>query len=74
MLNTSDAAFNQLDFIHGLYESAIYGGRVDNVYDLKVLAAYLRQYFNKATLSSNSAGKRVATPNISLASSTNIQV
>lgn len=28
--------------IHGLMEDAIYGGRIDNAYDLRVLRAYLR--------------------------------
>ena len=30
--------------IHGLMEDAIYGGRIDNAYDLRVLRAYLRYY------------------------------
>jgi len=30
--------------IHGLMEDAIYGGRIDNYYDLRVLRAYLRYY------------------------------
>ncbi|XP_069679211.1 cytoplasmic dynein 2 heavy chain 1 isoform X2 [Periplaneta americana] len=38
------------DFIHGLCENAIYGGRVDNVYDIRVLASYLREFFNTSTL------------------------
>jgi dynein heavy chain 2 len=28
--------------IHGLMEDAIYGGRIDNSYDLRVLRSYLR--------------------------------
>jgi hypothetical protein len=28
--------------IHGLMEDAIYGGRIDNAYDLRVLRSYLR--------------------------------
>jgi hypothetical protein len=28
--------------IHGLMEDAIYGGRIDNAFDLRVLRAYLR--------------------------------
>lgn len=38
------------DYIYGLYESAIYGGRIDNSYDLRVLAVYLREYFNTSSL------------------------
>jgi hypothetical protein len=38
------------DFVHGLYENAIYGGRVDNIYDIRVLSSYLREFFNTAVL------------------------
>ncbi|KAM8977653.1 cytoplasmic dynein 2 heavy chain 1 [Pelodytes ibericus] len=41
----------QWDFVHGLLENAIYGGRVDNYFDLRVLRSYLEQFF-----SSHSAG------------------
>uniref|UniRef100_A0A8C5PP60 Cytoplasmic dynein 2 heavy chain 1 n=1 Tax=Leptobrachium leishanense TaxID=445787 RepID=A0A8C5PP60_9ANUR len=36
----------QWDFVHGLLENAIYGGRVDNYFDLRVLRSYLEQFFN----------------------------
>ncbi|XP_068122972.1 cytoplasmic dynein 2 heavy chain 1 isoform X2 [Hyperolius riggenbachi] len=36
----------QWEFVHGLLENAIYGGRVDNYFDLRVLRSYLEQYFN----------------------------
>ena len=32
--------------LYGLFENAIYGGRVDNDQDLRVLGAYLQSYFN----------------------------
>ena len=35
-------------FVHGLFENAIYGGRVDNTFDAKVLQSYLLQYFEQA--------------------------
>lgn len=38
-------------FVHGLYEFAIYGGRVDNTFDLRVMVSYLRQFFDGNTLS-----------------------
>ncbi|XP_033122293.1 cytoplasmic dynein 2 heavy chain 1-like, partial [Anneissia japonica] len=53
------------DFIHGLFENAIYGGRVDNTFDLRVLQSYLTQYFNKDVLSGGKARKKL-TANISL--------
>lgn len=54
---------NQWDFIHGLFENAIYGGRVDNPFDMQVLRSYLGQYFNGDVLGGGSAkmrGKKLA--------------
>ena len=42
--------------IHGLLMSAIYGGRVDNVQDERLLGCYLQQYFASATLNPGRAG------------------
>jgi dynein heavy chain 2 len=36
--------------IHGLLENAIYGGRVDNDYDFRVLHTYLQLFFNNEVL------------------------
>jgi len=64
----------QWSFMHGLMENAIYGGRVDNTFDMRVLSAYLRQYFDSGLLSdSRSRGKRL-TSNVTLPNSTNIKV
>ena len=41
----SGSAEVRWNFVHGLFENAIYGGRVDNTYDLNVLKSYLQQYF-----------------------------
>jgi dynein heavy chain 2 len=35
-----------LETLYGIFEEGIYGGRIDNPSDLKVLRAYLRKYFN----------------------------
>ena len=35
-----------LELLYGTCEDGIYGGRIDNFSDLKVLRAYLRKYFN----------------------------
>jgi dynein heavy chain 2 len=40
--------FNSL---YGIFEEGIYGGRVDNAFDLRVLRAYLKKYFNSQILS-----------------------
>ena len=42
----------QWDFIHGLFENAVFGGRIDNNYDMEVLRAYLQQYFDRFLISS----------------------
>ncbi|KAM3875467.1 cytoplasmic dynein 2 heavy chain 1 [Diretmus argenteus] len=47
----------QWEFVHGLLESAIYGGRIDNPSDLRILRSYLEQFFS-ARLFSSSAGQR----------------
>uniref|UniRef100_W5MJK1 Cytoplasmic dynein 2 heavy chain 1 n=1 Tax=Lepisosteus oculatus TaxID=7918 RepID=W5MJK1_LEPOC len=36
----------QWEFVHGLLENAIYGGRIDNLFDLRILRSYLEQFFN----------------------------
>jgi len=36
--------------MHGLMENAIYGGKVDNVYDMRVLKSYLVQLFDNKLL------------------------
>jgi len=38
--------------LYGVFEEGIYGGRIDNPSDLKVLRAYLRKYFNQLVLNS----------------------
>ena len=66
----------QWDFMHGLMENAIYGGRVDNTFDMRVLTSYLLQYFDAGIFSSamrSRGGKRLVA-NITLPQSTNIKV
>ena len=36
--------------MYGLMENAIYGGRVDNTFDMRVLKTYLRQCFDDRTI------------------------
>ncbi|XP_071483964.1 LOW QUALITY PROTEIN: cytoplasmic dynein 2 heavy chain 1-like [Diadema antillarum] len=52
----------QWDFIYGLFENAIYGGRVDNPFDMRVLRSYLAQYFNKEMLAGSSARRSKKIP------------
>ncbi|CAK9088100.1 Cytoplasmic dynein 2 heavy chain 1 (Dynein heavy chain isotype 1B) [Durusdinium trenchii] len=37
-------------YIHGLMENSVYGGRIDNPFDLRVLRAYLDKFFNNDML------------------------
>lgn len=47
--------------VRGLMVDAIYGGRVDNPHDMRVLATYLRRYFNSDVVSAPVAPTRSAT-------------
>lgn len=72
----------QWEFVHGLLESAIYGGRIDNPSDLRILRSYLEQFFSAHLFSSSlSAGQRKSRggtrffpPQISLPNSCSILV
>ncbi|EDO28350.1 predicted protein, partial [Nematostella vectensis] len=57
-------------FVHGLFANAIYGGRIDNTFDMKVLESYLLQYFEQAVFAQGgrSRNKRVI-PNVTLPTS-----
>lgn len=39
--------------IHGLYSNAIYGGRVDDIHDIRILVSYLKNFFNSDVISGN---------------------
>lgn len=46
------------NFVHGLMENAIYGGRVDNIFDQRVLKSFLMQYFNTNQISQPAKANR----------------
>ena len=49
---TSHVFLSVVALLHaGLLENAIYGGRVDDTFDLRVLQTYLREFFSTAVLS-----------------------
>ncbi|KAK9815706.1 hypothetical protein WJX72_008353 [[Myrmecia] bisecta] len=56
-LGTAGGKVPQWKYLHGLLENAIYGGRVDSPYDIKVLRAYLEQLFSPEAV--GIAGARV---------------
>ncbi|XP_061923239.1 dynein cytoplasmic 2 heavy chain 1 isoform X1 [Entelurus aequoreus] len=67
----------QWEFVHGLLESAIYGGRIDNPCDLRILRSYLEQFFSARLLSPSpgqgrSKGARFLPAQISLPNSCSI--
>ncbi len=45
----------QWEFMHGLMENAIYGGRVDNTFDMRVLITYLEQCFDEFVITGQAA-------------------
>lgn len=60
------------NFIHGLFELAIYGGRVDNPFDTSVMVSYLEQFFDQNVLSQGAKNKRLGP--LKLPTSTNFRV
>ena len=46
----------QWDFMCGIMENALYGGRVDNMYDLRILHSYLAQFFNDSVICGQQGG------------------
>ena len=63
----------QWKFVHGLFEFAIYGGRVDNPFDTRVMVSYLQQFFNSSIISPQGrSGKRLGP--LKLPASTNVRV
>ncbi|KAK7096855.1 hypothetical protein V1264_003902 [Littorina saxatilis] len=59
------------NFVHGLYEFAIYGGRVDNPFDMRVLNSYLRQFFEPGVINAQGKNKRLGP--LRMPTSTNIR-
>jgi hypothetical protein len=64
----------QWEYIHGLFDQAIYGGRVDNPVDTDVLQSYLMQYFNSAIIGGAKGLKSRLASNINLPNSTELHV
>jgi dynein heavy chain 2 len=59
------------DHVHGLLINAVYGGRVDNSFDMTVLETYIRQFFGPNYLSTT-ASARLA-PGLAVPTSTHLQ-
>lgn len=48
-----------LKTIHGLFENAVYGSRISNPYDLRVLNTYIDQYFSNSIIDESNTNKTV---------------
>lgn len=46
ILSISDKGPFNWPALYGLFENAIYGGRIDEAFDLRVLRSYLEKYFS----------------------------
>lgn len=55
--------------VYGILENAIYGGRVDNEFDMRVLRTYMQSIFGEATIS----GKAPLSGLVSVPKSGNVQ-
>lgn len=52
ILKANETSINW-ETLYGLFENAIYGGRVDNEFDMRILRAYLEIYFSQEVLFNN---------------------
>ncbi|KRX75214.1 Cytoplasmic dynein 2 heavy chain 1 [Trichinella sp. T6] len=41
------------EIFQGMFENVVYGGRIENEFDMQILQAYLKQYFNKVIAEDN---------------------
>lgn len=55
ILKESNGRSVQWQKVYGILENAIYGGRVDNEYDMRVLRSYMREVFCDGTLKGQAA-------------------
>ncbi|XP_018025771.1 cytoplasmic dynein 2 heavy chain 1, partial [Hyalella azteca] len=69
----ADGAEIKWDFVIGLFENAIYGGRVDNVWDLRVLQSYLTLFFSSEVIGGKKPPARHLAPNLALPTTVNYQ-
>ena len=61
------------DFVHGLFENAIYGGRVDDTHDIRILNSYLQEYFSSNVIGGTSRARKSLGPGIELPTSASYQ-
>ena len=61
------------DFVHGLFKNAIYGGRIDNSFDIRILDSYLKEFFNSSVITGTSSAVKAFGPGIELPKSDSYQ-
>ena len=61
------------DFIHGLFKNAIYGGRVDNLHDLRILDSYLEEIFNNNVIGGSNRNKKPLSSGVEIPRTTSYQ-
>ncbi|VDO99966.1 unnamed protein product [Soboliphyme baturini] len=59
----------QLEFIRGIIETCVYGGRIDNAFDVRVMQAYLKEFFNPELINGHNRGECFFSPELTLPSS-----
>jgi hypothetical protein len=62
LFRVQDGKPPQWKYITGLLENAIYGGRVDNAYDILVLRTYLGQFFNSNMVTTSTGARTQSIP------------
>ncbi|XP_042221258.1 cytoplasmic dynein 2 heavy chain 1-like isoform X2 [Homarus americanus] len=67
---TGDIKWN---FIHGLFENAIYGGRIDNIWDMRVLSAYLYTFFTNDVIGGRKPAPTLLAQHMTLPTTVNFQ-
>ncbi len=64
----------QWNFVHGLFNQAVYGGRIDNPVDSDVLMSYLQQYFTSSFFTGTGKGPKLKFgPGLSLPNSCDLR-
>lgn len=64
----------QWDYIHGLFDQAVYGGRVDNPIDTDVLRSYLMQYFNSSIIGGSKGSRNRLASHVNIPNSSDLNV
>lgn len=73
-LSGAESGTVEWEFLRGLFETAVYGGRVDNPFDMRVLRSYLGQFFDSAVVSGTPRSKRNLAPSVAVPTAPDYEV